>query len=428
MFWSIGLSVEGEAAAFARRDGLRFFRSAKARRTMAWLSALLIPLIVTSFFFNNWTVAAGWVILSGLVFFFVQHRLRAVRAMRVMAESRARLSQQVDERTQELTRTLQYLDLALRGLDVTVFSQDRDLRFTYMSTPRLKFQLCQNPIGRTDADILTSELAQRLTDFKRNVLSEAKAAQMEFRVACVEKGECWFRIWAEPSRNEHGQVIGLVGAITDVTERRQRETHNRILLRELTHRTKNLLSVIQAMARQTLTDARSAQDFEARFSARLLGLARSLDLLVAENWGGASINDLFRSQLGHFAEFIGSRIKLAGPALKLTPEAAQNLGLALHELATNSAKYGALSAETGDVVVHWRIDQGEAGDMLCLEWRERGGPIVVSARRKGFGHAVIEKLVPRALGGTGEVLLAQEGLIWTLRAPLLPLIANETED
>lgn len=346
--------------------------------------------------------------------------------MRVLAESRARLSREVEERTHELSRTLQYLDVALRGLDVTVFSQDRDLRFTFMSEGPHRQSLTIDPIGRRDSDLVPEDLAARLIEFKSHVIAEDRATQMEFRAFAPTGGEHWFRLWAEPSKDDTGVTNGLVGAVIDITERRQRETHNRILLRELTHRTKNLLSVIQAMARQTMTDASSASDFEERFSARLQGLARSLDLLVSEDWGGASMTDLFRSQLGHFAEFIGTRIKLDGPDLRLAPEAAQNLGLALHELATNSAKYGALSTADGLIFVQWHvIDQGMR--RLHLQWRERDGPAIPHVRKKGFGHAVIERLVPRSLGGTGEVKLPPEGLVWTLCAPLENMEAQSTD-
>lgn len=346
--------------------------------------------------------------------------------MRVLAESRARLSREVDDRTRELSRTLQYLDVALRGLDVTVFSQDRDLCFTFMSEGPHRQRLRIDPIGRRDSDLVPDDLANRLIDFKSHVIADDRAAQMEFRAFAPTGEEHWFRLWAEPSKDEAGETNGLVGAVIDITERRQRETHNRILLRELTHRTKNLLSVIQAMARQTMTDASSARDFEERFSARLQGLARSLDLLVSEDWGGASISDLFRSQLGHFAEFIGTRIRLDGPDLRLTPEAAQNLGLALHELATNSAKYGALSTADGRILVQWTIVE-HGVRRLRLQWRERGGPEIPQMRKKGFGHAVIERLVPRSLGGTGEVKLPPEGLVWTLSAPLENMEAQSSD-
>lgn len=390
-----------------------------------WLAILLVALVAASFLSRDWQIGVAWAIFFTLVLFTVNHRLSVVRAMQALAESRASLSRQVAERTCELSRTLQYLDVALRGLDVTVFSQDRDLRFTYMSAQPLRFQLCKDPVGRTDSELLPEDVAARLTEFKLGVIADGKSGQMEFRVISDDKGDSWFRIWAEPSRDEQGRINGLVGAITDITERRQRETHNRILLRELTHRTKNLLSVIQSMARQTLTDAASARDFEERFSARLQGLARSLDLLVSEDWGGASIADLFRSQLGHFAEAIGERIRLSGPELRLTPEAAQNLGLALHELATNSAKYGALSTQEGTIAVAWMIEETNGRKNLWLQWRETGGPPVRGPRKKGFGHAVIERLVPRALGGSGEVSLSEEGLVWTLEAPLANLQSDD---
>ncbi len=116
-------------------------------------------------------------------------------------------------------------------------------------------------------------------------------------------------------------------------------------MRELTHRTKNLLSVVQAMSLQIAKTSPSLDDFTTRFSARLQSLSGSHDLLVQQNWEGVSMADLARSQLGHYADAIGSRITLTGPAVRLSPDAAQNIGMALHELSTNAAKHGALSAQ-----------------------------------------------------------------------------------
>jgi two-component sensor histidine kinase len=220
----------------------------------------------------------------------------------------------------------------------------------------------------------------------------------------------------EPQRDETGAIVGVLGASVDVTDRRQRETHNRILLRELTHRTKNLLAVVQAMARQTLTTSVSARDFEARFSGRLQGLASSLDILVNENWQGASVSELVRTQLSHWRDLIGSRIRLTGEDVRFEPEAAQNIGLALHELSTNSAKYGALSVPGGSIEITWSAATGQDGRFV-FTWRERNGPRVEPPRHKGFGHAVIERLVPRALNGRAQLSYAPEGFSWTIDIP-----------
>ena len=142
-------------------------------------------------------------------------------------------------------------------------------------------------------------------------------------------------------------TIGVTGAAVDITERKEGEAHLRLLMRELTHRSKNLLAVIQAMARQTAKHTGSIQTFVERFGARVQALARSHDLLVQESWHSASLNELVRSQLAYYLDREPDQVLIEGPDVRLKPEAAQSLGLALHELATNAAKHGAMSRSGG---------------------------------------------------------------------------------
>src|SRR5262249_8115664 len=154
----------------------------------------------------------------------------------------------------------------------------------------------------------------------------------------------------------------------------------------------NLLAVVQAIAGQTARHSAGLDAFQQRFSERLSAMARSQDLLVDGNWTGASVADLVRTQLAPFAETASSRIEVAGPRLELAPNAVHSLTLALHELATNAAKYGALSVSDGRLAITWGLsaaDTAETRFRMC--WRERNGPRVSSPTRKGFGHVVISE-------------------------------------
>jgi PAS domain S-box-containing protein len=324
------------------------------------------------------------------------------------------VQQQLAQVSDELRTTVQRFQVALKGADITVFAQGPDLRYSWMSRD-FHGRVATDFVGRSDEDVFPAELARKLTEMKQGVLDLGEPAAGEFRVA-VGGAETWQLVRVEPQRDETGAIVGVLGASVDVTDRRQRETHNRILLRELTHRTKNLLAVVQAMARQTLTTSVSARDFEARFSGRLQGLASSLDILVNENWQGASVSELVRTQLSHWRDLIGSRIRLTGEDVRFEPEAAQNIGLALHELSTNSAKYGALSVPGGSIEITWSAATGQDGRFV-FTWRERNGPRVEPPRHKGFGHAVIERLVPRALNGRAQLSYAPEGFSWTIDIP-----------
>src|SRR5499427_2441355 len=295
------------------------------------------------------------------------------------------LQEQVNAQAWELNllraRFARY-ETALRGSQVTVYTQDRDLRYTSISNPMLGRNI-EDILGRTDAEILSPEAGAAMIALKRAVLAsgEAKRAEVPLEDA---PGIRWHDLHIEPLRNEAGDVVGLTCASVDVTERKEGEAHLRLLLRELTHRSKNLLAVIQAMARQTARHTGSVETFLTQFGARLQALAASHDLLVRESWYGASLNELVRSQLSAYIANDGQQITIEGPEVALKPEAAQNLGLALHELAVNAAKFGALSVPSGRVSITWGPNESGAEDSVALDWREELGPKVKVRRKKGF--------------------------------------------
>ena len=207
------------------------------------------------------------------------------------------------------------------------------------------------------------------------------------------------------------QVVGFVGTVQDITERKEREEKEHLLMREINHRAKNMLSVVDAIAHQTA--ARSPEDFIACFSERIQALSANQDLLVRNEWKGVDIVDLVRAQLAHFADLVGSRIAVRGPKLRLKPASAQAVGLALHELATNAGKYGSLSTDRGRVDVSW----GSDGDTLTMSWTEREGPPASEPTRRGFGTIVMEAMAERSVDGKVDLDYAPSGLTWRLTCP-----------
>src|SRR5215468_10904949 len=182
-------------------------------------------------------------------------------------------------------------------------------------------------------------------------------------------------------------------------------------MREINHRAKNMLSLVQAVARQTA--AREPEDFIGRFNERIRALAASQDLLVRNEWQGVDVDELVRAQLAHFAGLAGSRIAVDGPKLHLNAAAAQAIGLALHELGTNAGKYGALSTDRGHIYVSW----GTVDDTFTMSWTEREGPSVSAPNRRGFGTIVMEAMVERSVDGTVNLGYAPSGLTWRLSCP-----------
>ena len=242
---------------------------------------------------------------------------------------------------------------------------------------------------------------------------------LEIRIRRRSDGaERWIALQGRRYPGQAGEAGEIVGTARDITSRKQRETHMHLLMREVTHRSKNLLAIIQAMARQTVKDSITAVEFERRFSARLRGLAASHDLLAARDWHGAAIGELVRWQLGPALDTAGARIRIDGPDLYLNPEAAQNIGLAFNELASNAARFGALSGPDGRVDIAWSIDaEGAEGRRFRISWSESGGPEVSQPHRTGFGHKVVERLTARALDGVVDLSFPASGLTWSLHIP-----------
>ncbi len=210
--------------------------------------------------------------------------------------------------------------------------------------------------------------------------------------------------------------FGIVCYFYDMTERFRHEEHISLIMREVDHRVKNLLAVVHAMTRQT---ARSGdpETFEARLSDRIAGLAASHDLLVSNQWRGVEVSDLARGQLAHFKDVIDTRVLLDGPPARLSPAAAQAIGMALHELATNAGKYGALGDNEGRVRITWTIADSP-GPTFTMRWLEENGPEVVPPDRSGFGQTVMVRMVEHAVDGTVELTFERTGLSWRLTAPL----------
>ena len=220
---------------------------------------------------------------------------------------------------------------------------------------------------------------------------------------------------------------GVVCYFYDLTERQRYEERIQLLMREVNHRSKNMLALVQSIAR--LTAAGAPENFARRFEERIVALAASQDLLIRGDWSGAGLHELIRSQLGHFGDLMETRFMLRGPALTINAAAAQTLGMVLHELSTNAGKYGALSNAAGRVEISWRILRGQ-NDRVRFEisWVERDGPMVTPPSRTGFGSTVIDKLASRGLGATVDLKYLPAGLTWRLECSASKVLDGGTDE
>jgi PAS domain S-box-containing protein len=215
----------------------------------------------------------------------------------------------------------------------------------------------------------------------------------------------------------HGNVIGVSAVFRDITQRKQAEAQQKLLIRELHHRIKNTLATVQAIAGATVRSSKSLSEFQDVFAARLSALAHTHSLLTENAWAGGSLRELLEAQLGSLA-VEPDRASLGGPHLQLPSEALLAFGMIAHELATNSIKHGALSVMTGRIAITWAINRVGGIETLTFTWQESGGPAVSQPSRSGFGTRLIDRVVKMQLNGKVKVEYQETGIVVVIEAPL----------
>jgi two-component sensor histidine kinase len=222
------------------------------------------------------------------------------------------------------------------------------------------------------------------------------------------------------SYDGEGRPHRVVGVSIDITERKRVEEQQHKLVAELDHRVKNVLATVQAVAAHTMDASSSMEHFVAALDGRIRSMGSTHELLSYRRWRGIPLGELVQRELAPYAT--DSNAEIGGPEVMLSAEAGQTMGMVLHELVTNAAKYGALSAPSGRVSIRWRLPlKGSASDRLVIKWRETGGPLVVSPRKSSYGMQVVRELVPYELGGTVDYVLSSEGAQCQMDIPLAQL-------
>lgn len=266
---------------------------------------------------------------------------------------------------------------------------------------------------------------RRSFDRAIKTLAKTGLATFELEVVGADKARHWMRIDAAVTgRDENGEPTRVSGVTVDITQarraaetlraevaqRKQSEERQQMLVHELNHRVKNMLATVQSVARQSLGSPElggPARDFE----ERLMALAWAYEILTREHWSGALLSEVIERTMAPHMDRAANRLALDGPSLWLTPNQAISLALALHELATNAVKYGALSTEAGRIAVRWLVQERGGSRRLDLEWRESGGPPVSPPERRGFGSRLIERSLSGELRGSVTLSFEPMGLV-----------------
>lgn len=347
------------------------------------------------------------------------HALLAEVTERRQAQAQLRelndtLEQRVMERTHALRTSAALLQAATDNASVGLGTLDRNLCFTFANPAYSRiFGLPPDFVGRQANEILKSENTKLIAPLLDSALTgDRTAGELNEPASGLARKSSHYSIVCEPERDTDGNIVGVVMVVFDITDRKRSEEYVRLLLSEVNHRSKNMLSVVSAIARQTR--APSPEEYVQRFSDRVHALAASHDLLARSEWRSIALSELLRAQLAHFGGLIGRRIILNGPPVDLSVAGAQCIGMVIHELATNAAKHGALSNEEGCVEIAWKLKSGTADDPFTISWIERGGPPVVAPVHRGYGSTVIKSMAELSLDGQVRLDYAPSGLSWRL--------------
>jgi len=265
----------------------------------------------------------------------------------------------------------------------------------------------------TDPEILNQDLDL----FARQVAGGLDTYTTDTKFRCKDGSSGWARVTSAAVRDGAGEFLYAVRVVEDITERRQADRRQKLLIDELNHRVKNTLATVQSLAWQTARPGVSPQVAQERFQERLLALSRTHNLLNETHWEGASLRTILETELGPYTTF-SSRIRINGPEIDLPARVAVVLGMAFHELTTNAVKYGALSSPSGRVTVDWIVDEHGGEANLTIDWCEQGGPTLEVHPNPGFGSRLLRQTITRELAGQLDLRFEREGVCCTIVVPL----------
>jgi len=288
---------------------------------------------------------------------------------------------------------------------------------------RVNEQLCritgysrEELMDRTFEDIThPDDREAHLDRFGRQMAGELESYTLEKRYVRKDGQTVWVELFASRVDDADGKPLYGIRVALDITRRKKAEEHQRLLINELNHRVKNTLATVQSIAHQSLRNAPTPQDALGALTSRLVALSKAHDVLTRENWEAAGLHQIVSEAMEPFLA-CGRRIRFAGPEVRLPPPASLGIAMALQELATNAAKYGALSNDGGEVRIHWSLDGSPGPELINLRWEERGGPPVQAPTRRGFGTRLIERSLAGDLHGEARIEFAPSGVVCTITA------------
>jgi two-component sensor histidine kinase len=309
---------------------------------------------------------------------------------------------------------LERIAMLIRGLrhaGLCVLYQDRNLAVLLVENPFESWPDVSTILARADSAIFSGPTTDLVVSAKRRVIETGKPERVEAHLAQGDY-DCWYELSIEPDLDAQGRVRGIFVAAADITEHKRREETLRRLLAEVSHRSRNLLAIVQSIVGQTVRLESDPVDFAAKLRGRIQALAITQDLVTQANWKGAGFRHLASAQLDPFTEPAQFGLEIIGDDPQLLPNVALHVGLALHELAANSAAYGVLRHRRGVL----RVGIGVEADRLRFQWDERHAEPVAPGDGR-FGSAVLTQVLPSATGGTATLEIRPEAVRYVLEMP-----------
>ena len=255
--------------------------------------------------------------------------------------------------------------------------------------------------------------------FRKQVAGALDFYSVEKRFVRKDGRVIWLSVRSSPVYDAEDRLLYVVRVVQDITERKASEQRQKLLMDELNHRVKNTLATVQSLASQTARGAHTPAAFRERFEGRLIALSKAHDQLTIHHWESADLRELLSGSLAPYAGVGSERVVLRGEDVVLRPRAVLTLAMAVHELTTNAAKYGALSVPGGRIEIHWQPVRGDNGrPMLRIAWIEQGGPSVTAPEQRGFGSKLIEGSIAAELGGTARLAFDSQGLRCEIVIPM----------
>jgi len=339
------------------------------------------------------------------------------RRMGELETSRAELESEVERRMLDLANNESRLRFILDAARMGTWTLDLETKRLVASAH------CKANFGRDVTDgfsytdlsnSIDPEYLGKWSETVERAIATSGEFEIEYRIVTPQGERRWIHVRGQTTYDAQDNAVGMAGISQDITVRKEAEEHRKLLARELNHRVKNSLATVQSIFSQSLNSARSIEEARSIVNGRMAAMSSAQDIITSEGLGSADLRQVVQQALRPLAE---GRVRSAGPRVIMGAKAVSSFSLALHELATNAVKYGALSAPGGSVTITWDI----AADNLEFEWVEMDGPAVSPPGRRGFGTRMIEKVLAIELNGKAELQFPPAGLRFYLSVPLQAL-------